>query len=363
MPKLRELGMFGEPSSCESSLDVAGYSENALETFQEHGFCIVLDALKPLEVKEVLATCQEVERRIVHSDPEGLGTRGFGRYSFGASAVSGHMLHHPAWRHLLNSEAVLNALRAIYPKGFHVYGGGGDFVRPGTEAYQPLHSDLAPSRLPEALRSLRPPMVSVNFTVQHITAQNGPLRLVPGQRALQPGDVAPGLEEELEDWRRSKVCPLPPGAAIIRDLRLYHGGTPNLSGATRFLPSIELVSTEYWAHLTAFHSLRSSYCPVCRWRECSLTPRYPCITEKVFQQLRPEVKSLCAPLVGAVPLGLRHSKRQAWPAWPLSFAKLARVALAWLVISKSLWLLNRLLRRLTAPLGAFQRLQRLCERL
>jgi hypothetical protein len=40
----------------------------------------------------------------------------------------------------------------------------------------------------------------------------------------------------------STVCPAPAGSVLIRDVRAWHGGTPNLSEEVRCIPN-----TEYWA--------------------------------------------------------------------------------------------------------------------
>ena len=37
----------------------------------------------------------------------------------------------------------------------------------------------------------------------------------------------------------STVCPAPAGAVMLRDVRAWHGGTPNLSDATRAIPNLE----------------------------------------------------------------------------------------------------------------------------
>ena len=39
--------------------------------------------------------------------------------------------------------------------------------------------------------------------------------------------------------RLSTVCPAPAGSIMIRDVRAWHGGTPNLSDATRSIPNLE----------------------------------------------------------------------------------------------------------------------------
>ena len=66
----------------------------------------------------------------------------------------------------------------------------------------------------------------------------GPMRIVPGQKVLNgQSDLHPMFSEEPPEMKESKLCPLPAGADIFRDLRTWHGDTPNLSNTTRFLPS------------------------------------------------------------------------------------------------------------------------------
>ena len=39
--------------------------------------------------------------------------------------------------------------------------------------------------------------------------------------------------------RLSTVCPAPAGAIMIRDVRAWHGGTPNIANAIRSIPNLE----------------------------------------------------------------------------------------------------------------------------
>ena len=121
---------------------------------------------------------------------------------------------------------------------FMCYSGGGDFVLPGVEEYQFLHGDMQMN--PDDVR-MPPPFLSVNFCVQALTSFNGPIRMVPGKTEL---DWDRRTEEEPAEWRHSRLFPVPAGAALLRDVRILHGGTPNWSEQTRYLPSIEYVSGE-----------------------------------------------------------------------------------------------------------------------
>lgn len=321
LPFLKEAYCRDGDGKAMSSLDVEDFCATAdplegdwidvaAELFCRHGFCILLNALDKGEVFDVLETCLEVEAEMLQLDPDRFGCRDAGRYSFGAASKSGHMLHHPAWLHLLQSRPVLTVLKRVLPEGFVFCGGGGDFVLGGTANYQSLHSDLGPSRVPPECRLNHPPMISVNFTVQDITGENGPLRVVPGRRLVGVGsDAPPPFSEEPEVLRQSKLFPLPAGAAIIRDLRLWHGGTPNTSDHTRFLPSVELMSLKYSQFMSAPHSFNYTYCQVCKWHQCSFYTRSPCLPNALFETLRPEVQKLCEQIRGEVPLGMRPFAR------------------------------------------------------
>ncbi len=47
----------------------------------------------------------------------------------------------------------------------------------------------------------------------------------------------------------STVCPAPAGSVLMRDVRAWHGGTPNLSNEVRALPNAEFFAPWYREHL------------------------------------------------------------------------------------------------------------------
>jgi len=187
------------------------------------------------------------------------------------------MLHVPSFaRHLLDSAGAL--LRPLLDQifaggdqpGFQVIAGGGDFVLGDTRTHQDLHSDIHVNR--QQNKKLPPPLLSVNYCVQELTNANGPTRIVPGTQ------LEGGLNSETEpvEWRSSRLCPIPAGAAIVRDVRVLHGGTPNMTPKTRYLPSIEYVSADLRA------SNRKDKFPPTR-----------SLPWKFFDKLPSEVKDLC----------------------------------------------------------------------
>lgn len=81
----------------------------------------------------------------------------------------------------------------------------------------------------------------MNYLVDEQTAFNGPLRAVPGTHR-QDARGAPKINKEPEKWILTTMCPLPAGTAIIRDLRTWYGGTPNLTTNHRAMPNAEFTT-------------------------------------------------------------------------------------------------------------------------
>ena len=193
--------------------------------------------------------------------------------------ASGQCLHLSAFVHnLVNNDVVIGLLDEIYRRtpegkpGWLISGAGGDFCSGSTWEFQKLHSDMSmaspiygrgkskekssgkatPLNFAEAPihDMLLPPRISVNYIVQDQTPLNGPTRIVPwSEMVASARRKPPSLEEEYRLFPHrlaSKILHLHAGDCVVRDIRVWHGGCPNLSGEARFLPSIE-VSSAAWA--------------------------------------------------------------------------------------------------------------------
>ena len=230
----------------------AGDVKRAVELFNRDGFVVVGDVLDRGQVDFLLNGCNEVAAEILEIDEDRNGNRGSHRYSFGGSSLTRGQLHRPEWQMMLEVKSVSDIVGAIFGSpDFVLRAASGDFCLPGAVEYQPLHSDVRDwmpgGQTPFSafhdpsgelsIRDLPCPYVAVNFLPQDVTKLNGPTRQIPGtQRSRVP---IPGLKDEPEWMRLSTVCPAPAGAAMIRDVRAWHGGTPNISDAMRFIPNLE----------------------------------------------------------------------------------------------------------------------------
>lgn len=223
-----------------------------VEAFDRDGFVLVGNILNDEQIEILASGCNQVIDEILALDNDGKGNRGSHRYSFGGSSKTRSQLHQPAWQMLLNLSTVTDLVSALFrSENYTLRAASGDFCLPGAVKYQPLHSDVGnwvddktspfssfhDPRGVLSIRDLPCPYICVNFLPQDINALNGPTRQIPGTQNSRA--QIPTLEEEPEWMRLSTVCPAPAGTIMIRDVRAWHGGTPNLSDHTRAIPNLE----------------------------------------------------------------------------------------------------------------------------
>jgi hypothetical protein len=225
---------------------------HAVELFRRDGFVVIANGLDSEQTERLARGCHEVITDILALDEAHKGNRGSHRYSFGGSSLTRSQLHRPEWQMLLEIPLVMDVVTAIFESpDFVLRAASGDFCLPGAVNYQPLHSDVGDWRDSRTtpfsafhdprgqltIRDLPCPYVCVNFLPQAVTRLNGPTRQIPGtQHSRTP---IPSLDEEPEWMRLSTVCPAPAGAIMVRDVRAWHGGTPNVSDAVRSIPNLE----------------------------------------------------------------------------------------------------------------------------
>ncbi|CAE7265809.1 kanJ [Symbiodinium natans] len=209
------------------------FAEHARKAILDHGICILPSVLARESINRWKEGCHRLHQLV-----EEFGfseNRGHKRFSFGNAYKKGNCLHEPEWaEQIAGAPAVLQVLDAVWGRcAYRCCGGGGECVLPQCWEYQRLHSDAGGLDT-----NMLPPFLSVNFTVCDLTPFNGPTRHVPGTMRTDPWGV-PCVQLENPRFLLSTVAPLEAGAAIIRDIRAWHGGTPNVTEVPRYLPSIE----------------------------------------------------------------------------------------------------------------------------
>ncbi|HLI67152.1 MAG TPA: phytanoyl-CoA dioxygenase family protein [Caulobacteraceae bacterium] len=256
--------------------------ERAVRLFRRDGFVVVRDLL----TADQLAAFREASARVLQQilDIPGVGGRKYitetsrlpHRYSYGTASASRHLLHEAVWAAMVDLPTTTPLLQAICgADDYFVWGAGGDLCLPGAIEYQTLHSDmreayeLPPGRIEQSRRlgvrlptdgthldektrqlifERTPARVTINFLMSDLTWENGPIRHIPGTqcRAERP----PSQAEEPEWMRLSTLVGAPAGAGVIRDIRAWHGATPNLSREIRAMPNIEYAAS--WVDEAAF---------------------------------------------------------------------------------------------------------------
>ncbi len=243
--------------------------ERAKRVFYRDGFVVISDVLTADELEKMRAASDRVIHEILSMDKLRQGNRGSHRYSFGGASLTGQQLHHPEWAMLVDLAKLKPILTALFGSPDYIArGAGGDFCLPGACEYQPLHSDMSDRQVftsddgrkqftygsfldPRGqltYRDLPCPYICCNFLMVDFTAVNGPTRQIPGtQHSHEP---IPSLDEEPSWMKLSTVCPAPAGSVLIRDVRAWHGGTPNLSNEVRAIPNAEYYAPWFREELT-----------------------------------------------------------------------------------------------------------------
>ena len=211
----------------------AGEVERAVQIFRRDGFVLLADALTADELQFARQGADRVVGEQTGAIALEEANRGFARYSFG------QQIQHPEWAQLVELDPVVDVVTAIWEsEDFVCSGAGGDYSLPGAKI-QHLHSDIGDClNDPEqriVLADLPTPFIVANFPMVDFTRENGATRFVAcTQRNRQR---PPALEQEPE-WMRQSIVRAPAGAALIRDVRTWHGGTANTSQQTRVMTSV-----------------------------------------------------------------------------------------------------------------------------
>ncbi len=220
----------------------------AVRIFYRDGFVVVRDVLTADQVKFLRRGCEREAEAVVAEDPNREGRY---RYSYGGASITNSLLHREEWVMLVDLPTLAPIIAAIFGSSdYQLRRAAGDFCLPGA-MYQRLHTDIfdrvggfSDPRDILSIRDLPCPVVCCNFLAQDFTKTNGPTRQIPGTQNSR--EKIPELDEEPLWMKYSTVCPAPAGSALIRDLRAWHGGTPNLSNEMRAIPNAIFLAP--WFH-------------------------------------------------------------------------------------------------------------------
>ena len=158
----------------------------------------------------------------------------------GAGRLKGHLQQGPPpyapyiFRDIVANPYVIQVTKALIGTGIYNNFYNGNTNCPGSIT-QPLHRDGAHLWNDQEVAHPTTEVV-VNISPQDTTEENGSVELWPGSHL----DVGNGHIEETHEAARRKICPpirgnAKKGSALIRDMRLWHRGVPNLSDKPRHM--------------------------------------------------------------------------------------------------------------------------------
>ena len=88
--------------------------KKATDLFYKDGFVVVKDALNSKQLSYLKSGCIRVINDMLILDEKRLGNRGSHRYSFGSASITGHLLHLPEWRMLIDLPTLTPIITSIF---------------------------------------------------------------------------------------------------------------------------------------------------------------------------------------------------------------------------------------------------------
>ena len=204
--------------------------QRAAEKFRDFGFCLLGEALPGPELQILRQAAGDVFDEVAAYDTQRKGSRGAGRYGLGS------MTTHPQWAaHLIDNPRVLPAVDEIWGHSrceLLRCGMNGSF--PGS-ADQELHIDIGAQTFADSFSDLPIqglPLFSltVHYPVVDMCSTNGTIRIVPTSNTWP--EAIPSLGEEPRWMRERCEINCPAGTAILKDIRVWHGGCSNSASPT-----------------------------------------------------------------------------------------------------------------------------------
>ena len=136
-------------------------------------------------------------------------------------------------------------LDAILGDNCHCHYFASDTALPGSD-YQGVHSDTH-LLFGETSLSLPAYSIVVNIPLIDVTLERGPVEIWPGGTHLMPGTMD---IQRTSAQMHSELVTMPAGSLLIRDMRMWHRGTPNRSDIAR--PHLAMIYSRFWFRETGY---------------------------------------------------------------------------------------------------------------
>ena len=218
-----------QPEELAAGELTAAHVKQAVDSIRVEGY-VVLENVINHEHLDILRERMDADAQIlINADKWG-----------GAGRLKGHLQQGPPpfapyiFRDIVANPWIVQVTKALLGPGLYNNFYNGNTNCPGSTT-QPLHRDADHLWQEQAVAHPTAEVV-VNISPQDTTEENGSVELWPGSHL----DVSSKrIEPERESARREIAPPIrgnaKKGSALIRDMRLWHRGVPNLSDAPRHM--------------------------------------------------------------------------------------------------------------------------------
>ena len=212
----------------EARSDLAGYVQ-AMEGDGYAYFPGVLDQQEIAELRAAMDRLTVIEASFDrHTDPE--------EHGFLNKSINNAFNRDPVFLPYLDRSKIIELVEAVHGPDCHSIGMTAWMTGTGRPA-QTLHADWQPLRLPAEVMENPEVKIPIYITTTHyylddITEELGPTNFVPGShRAGRPPQESETSFKGVEE--QSIMCKA--GDAVVFRSEVWHRGTPNTSGRTRYL--------------------------------------------------------------------------------------------------------------------------------
>lgn len=205
--------------------------EHAIEQVKTNGYVIFEGVLAQERIAELReAFLRLFEAYTERTDPN----RGANRYQMHLPFAEPFI--HPQ---VIENPIALSVIDALLGESCVCHYFASDTPLPGSD-HQAVHSDIH-LLFPEMELSLPAYSIVLNIPLVDFREDNGPVEIWPGGTHLSPTHRN---MKELAGQMHSEPVLMPAGSLLIRDMRMWHRGTPNRADAAR--PNLALIYSRHW---------------------------------------------------------------------------------------------------------------------
>ena len=159
----------------------------------------------------------------------------------GAKRWQMHLPFRPPFNHpdVICHPIVLSVINQLLGENCICHYLGNNTPLPGSD-YQPTHSDIG-QLFPEVDAPSPVYCIVLDIPLVEFRKENGAMEIWPGGTHLMPSGID---VENISKIMHSEQVLMPAGSLLIRDARMWHRGTPNVSDEAR--PNIALMYARSW---------------------------------------------------------------------------------------------------------------------